>query len=575
MSLRSTMTVCTMDCPDACSLIVSEEPDGRIRIRGNPEHPITQGFACPKMRSHLRRLKSHDRIIYPMRRSGTNWERIDWEEALSLCAEKIQAYRGEPASILYFHGEGAKGALKQAGHLLFNVLGASGVRGSLCDAAGYSACRKDFGSNEGSDIETMLDSSSIVNWGKDLLRSSIHMAFFVRMSRRQGAKVLTISPGSEFNRAYSDAMICIRPGTDRFLAAAVARLFMDRQAMPKEVMEHSSNYHEFARLILECNLDDLLKRCGVSREQAELVYEFYANMHPTVTIIGAGLQRYYSGGETVRFINALAMLTGNMGIRGGGSFFHLSSLRNFNLSWTRADGKRDIRLLPMPLIGQEIAKADKPPIRMIWVDGSNVVNQAPNAVKNANAFEGIEFKVVVDAFMTDTAQRADLILPSALMLEQEDLVASYLHDYVYYARPALDPPGEVKSDFQIFTELGRRLSPPVVLPDAETCMRHSLDSPYLDVSLEELKGASFVRAGRKEVAFEGMVFSHADEKYRFPDVLRDDPMPPSGFPLRLLSLIRKRSMHSQMLPEDQEMPPRVWIASDCEALSRLELDKAC
>lgn len=63
---------------------------------------------------------------------------------------------------------------------------------------------------------------------------------------------------------------------------------------------------------------------------------------------------------------------------------------------------------------------------------SNLVNQAPESLLTARALESIEFKVVVDAFMTDTAQRADLVLPCSLMLEQEDIVGSYLHDYMHY-----------------------------------------------------------------------------------------------------------------------------------------------
>ncbi len=562
-----------MDCPDACSLVVSKRPDGRIRIKGNPDHPITSGFACPKMHALLRRIESRERITFPMLRSGETWERIDWDKALDICAQKIQAYRGEPASILYFHGEGAKGALKQAGHLFFRLLGASYLRGSLCDAAGYSACRKDFGSNEGSDISTILDSRAIVNWGRDLLRSSIHTAFLLRKARAKGARVLTISPGGDLNERHTDSMIRIRPGTDRFLAAAVAWLFMERHEIRKGVKGHSHNLDAFSRLILGCNPGDLLKACGVSRDEAELVLDFYTDKRPTSTIISAGLQRYGYGGETVRFINALAMLSGNMGIKGGGSFFHLSSLRNFNLSWTQVERGGGSRAFRMPLIGQEIAQADNPPVRMIWVDGANMVNQAAGSSANAAAFEGIEFKVVVDAFMTDTASRADLILPSTLMLEQEDVVASYLHDYVHYARPVLDPPGQARSDFWIFTELGKRLDPPVILPDARTCMEQSLNTPRLGITLDELKQQGFVKAKRPEVAYEGMIFGHKDEKYHFPEALHDEPVPPPEYPLRLLSLIRKGAMHSQILPEDQDMPPKLWIAPDCAALTMIELTR--
>jgi anaerobic selenocysteine-containing dehydrogenase len=559
-----------MDCPDGCSLVVTRGPDGRVRVKGNPDHPITQGFACPKMHTHLKRLKSNERITVPMLRNGETWERIEWDKALDICAQKIQIYRHEPLSILYFHGEGAKGVLKQAGHLFFRQLGSSDLRGSLCDAAGYSACRKDFGSNEGSDIATLLDARAIVNWGRDLLRSSIHTAYLVRKARAKGTEVVTICPGGDLNVGHTDAMIRIRPGTDRFLAAAIARLYMERHEIWKKVKENSNNLDAFSRLVLGYNLDNLLKACGVSMDEAELICDVYMDIHPTATIIGSGLQRYRYGGETVRFINALAMISGNMGIRGGGSFFHLSSLRNFNLSWTEVERRDGYRAFRMPLIGQEIAQAEKPHVAMIWVDGANMVNQTAGAGDTASAFEGIGFKVVVDAFMTDTALRADLILPPTLMLEQEDVVASYLHDYVQYARLVLDPPGQARSDFRIFTELGKRLDPPIVLPDSRSCLQQSLNTPWLGITLDELKRQDFIKAKRPEVAYEGMVFGHSDGKYRFPDALHDEPEPPHEYPLRLLSLVRKGAMHSQILSEDQDMPPKVWIAPDSAAFSRID-----
>lgn len=98
---------------------------------------------------------------------------------------------------------------------------------------------------------------------------------------------------------------------------------------------------------------------------------------------------------------------------------------------------------------------------MIWVNGFNVVNQAPDSGTIADAFDKVDFKVVVDAFMTDTAMRADLVLPCTLNLEQEDIIGSYLHNYVQYARPAVPPPEGCRDDFTIMTELGKRLDPPL------------------------------------------------------------------------------------------------------------------
>jgi anaerobic selenocysteine-containing dehydrogenase len=564
------ITACTMDCPDACSLLVSRDSSGLVHIGGNPGHPLTRGFTCAKIRSHKKRIASPDRIVHPLKRTGSTWERINWDTALELCAGKIQSFRTAPASILYFHGEGAKGVLKQAGHLFFSMLGASRVRGSFCDSAGYSACVKDFGSRETSDIEALREARAILNWGKDLSRSSVHMASLVQAARKSGARVLTISPGGDVGRGQTDESIRIRPGTDRFLAAAVIRLFMERGAVPEGIISGSANWDAFRQVIMENPVDALVASCGCTRDDAELVYDFAGRLRPAASIIGAGLQRYAFGGENVRYINALSFISGNIGVRGGGSHFHMNSLRNLNLAWTRSGQTRGVRFLRMPVIGRDIAEATDPPIRMAWVDGSNMVNQAPGSRQTASIFEQLEFTVVVDAFMTDTASRADLVLPCTLMLEQEDIVASYMHDHVQYVRKVLDAPGEARSDLDILAEVGRRLVPSIDLPGPEALLRESLKSPYLGTTLEELKEKGSVRAHRPAVAYEGCAFDHPDGKYRFPGSLHGEPAPPPAYPLRLLSLVRREAVHSQILPRDQEMPPGIWVSPDCPMLGAID-----
>jgi anaerobic selenocysteine-containing dehydrogenase len=124
-AVMKTITACTMDCPDACSLLVWQDAAGQIKIRGNPDHPFTAGFTCAKIKRLPRRLRHPQRIVSPMMRSANHWKKISWDDALDLCAEKIDRLRPEPAAILHIHGEGAKGVLKQANKLFFALLGAT------------------------------------------------------------------------------------------------------------------------------------------------------------------------------------------------------------------------------------------------------------------------------------------------------------------------------------------------------------------------------------------------------------------------------------------------------------------
>ena len=562
-----------MDCPDTCSILVNRDKNGEVRLRGNPDHPFTQGFVCRKASGFVSRLRSPNRIIHPMLRRGDTWERMGWDDALDLCAEQISRCRAEPTSILHLHGEGAKGVLKQAGKLFFSLLGATEARGSLCDSAGYVAFLSDFGSRDNHDPADLLNASRIVNWGKDFTRSSVHMANLIRQARRAGTRVLTLSPGGD-DPGFSDHRIVIRPGTDRFLAAAAIRTLLDRDGVPPGVTDHAAGFESFRNLILDCSPERLLSVCEVHPRDLAILTEFYSEPGgPTATVVGTGLQRYDYGGENARFINALAFLSGNIGRSGGGSYHHHHSLRNLNFSWTKIPGKTSGRSFLKPVIGREILNAVDPPVRMIWVNGFNIVNQAPNSLLTARAFESVPFKVVVDGFMTDTAARADLILPCALMLEQEDIVGSYFHDFIHHVRAVLDPPGEVRTDYDILADLGKRLDPPILLPDPQTIFRASLDMPVLDTTPEELRAAGSVRARRPSVAYEGMQFAHSDGKYRFPRILNDEPPPLPGYPLRLLSLIRGEAIHSQIPEENQVVPPPVWVAPECRVLAGLDLNR--
>jgi anaerobic selenocysteine-containing dehydrogenase len=568
------ITACTMDCPDACSIVVSRTADGRVKVKGNPDNPFTSGFTCAKLKDHVRRVQSPQRIAYPKLQTKSGWQTISWDSALDLCAAKIQNLRSRPTAILHIHNEGAKGVLKEATTLLFSRLGASRVRGSLCDAAGYMAGVHDFGSRENNDINDLINASRIVNWGKDFSRSSVHTAALVKRARKNGTRVLTISPGGDGNHTYSDGHIRIRPGTDRFLAAAVLQLLIQNEVIEQNTLSNTRAPEKFLALIEAQPMGTLLAACDVSKADLQQIYACYAQKDPVATLISAGLQRYRYGGENVRFINALALLSGNIGRSGGGSYFQLHSYRNLNLKWMRELEKLPRRSLQFPVIGREILAAENPPIEMIWINGANVINQAPDSQQLIKAFARVDFKVVVDAFMNDTAQRANLVLPSTLILEQEDIIGSYLHEQVQYVCPVLPAPGEARNDYWILTEIAKRLDPPVNLPNAEGCLRAALDSPYLAASLEEIRKCNCVRSNRPEIAYDGLRFAHQDGKYRFPYLLHAESEPPAEFPLRLLTLVRRKAIHSQILPEDQKQPPVVWVAPDSLCLENLNLEKS-
>ncbi|NNL77361.1 MAG: molybdopterin-dependent oxidoreductase, partial [Desulfobacterales bacterium] len=340
------------------------------------------------------------------------------------------------------------------------------------------------------------------------------------------------------------------------------------------ILQHTKNPDKFIALLLSYPLQRLVDACDVSLKEVKQLFEIYAGDKPVASVVGSGLQRYSYGGENVRFINALAMISGNIGISGGGSYFHLHSYRNLNLNWLEPEKRQPRRSFPLCTIGKDILAAADPAVKMIWVNCINIVNQAPDSQRIIRAFEGVEFKVVVDAFWNDTAQQADLVLPAKLMLEQEDIIGSFLHEYVHYVAQIIEAPGQARDDYWILSELGKRLEPPIRLPAKNTALRSALKSAYIDTSLEQLRRQKCVCAERPGIAYEGLQFNHHDKKYRFPAMLHAEPMPPPEYPLRLLTLVRRGAQHSQILPNRRKKSPDVWIAPDCPALADLDLSKA-
>ena len=267
-------TACTMDCGDACSLLVDTE---KKTVRGNPKHPFTKGFCCKKGGRYFERIDSEDRLTEPLVRRGTGFEPVSWDEAMTLIAEKLDAARAVPESILHIHGHGYRGILGKSSTVFFDKLGASTDYGSLCDDTGIEACIRDFGVLNHNDPEDILNADRVVNWGRDMTRCSIHQLALLQKARKNGTEVLTISPGGDGTPEFSDVNVMIRPGTDRFLAAAVLKLFLEAGDLNPWVLTRTANWPALRGLVDGLKFRDLCAACEVPARDAEMVYEWYAD----------------------------------------------------------------------------------------------------------------------------------------------------------------------------------------------------------------------------------------------------------------------------------------------------------
>ena len=537
-------TQCTLDCPDSCTLLCSDE-GGHLTLRGHPDRPTTEGFTCAKIRNHPDRLSSPHRIREPWIRRGDRFHRVSWNEALSLAAERLSAaLAADPASALLLRGYGSMGASKGYVSYVFERLGARATRGSLCDGAGIAAIVEDAGALDMNHPGSIGRAEAIVLWGKNPRASSIHTAARVQTARKRGVPVLGVTVDRASLDGLADDIIVVRPGCDRFLALAAAKIFLETQAERVD-WERAAGGHEFRRLLDAHPLETYCRAADVTPDDAIRVAAFYARKPNTATIAAWGMQRYRHGAENIRAVHALAFLAGNLGAAGGGFHYNIPSSRH--LKRPRAESAAEPLLLPR--LAEELGRSD-PPVRFAWVCGMNPANQCPDAKGVREALEKVETVVVADGFWTDTARLADIVLPVALWLEEEDLAGSAFWNSVGAVRRVVAPPPGCRTDFEIAHELAARLGLSTGFDDVDSWLAACLPE---GVSLEAVREKGWVDLPHPEVPWENG-FAHPDGKYRLPARCSPEPEAEIRYPFTLLTHVRADALHSQILPEMQAAP---------------------
>lgn len=455
-------TACSRDCPDACSIVARVE-DGRVtKILGDPEHPVTRGFLCQRTNRFLERQYDPERLTAPLRRRADGaFEPVSWDDALDEIAAKLLAIRAEsgPAAIFHYRCGGSLGLMKHVTDHFFERLGPVGRKsGDLCSGAGDAAQETDFGLEDGHDLFDLLRSRTILLWGKNPYVSSVHVLPVLQQAKEAGARILLVDPVRTQAARLADAYLQIRPGGDIAFGLAVARVLFERGWTDPEAPAYCDHWDALRAQAMSRSAAEWAGIADLRAEDAEL---FARALHerPCAILVGWGMQRRRNGSATIRLVDALGAISGNLGVAGGGVSFYVRRRAPFDLSFETGEAARRI---PEPLLGPGILAAKDPPIRAVWVTAGNPVCMVPESGTVAEALRTRELTVVVDAFLTDTARCATHVLPTTTMLEDDDFVGAYGHHWLQEVRPVVAPPPGVKTDYEIV----RMLAPRVGLGDA-------------------------------------------------------------------------------------------------------------
>ena len=500
-------------------MLVSIDGSGKAtRLRGDPAHPVTRGFLCGKVARYLEREYSPNRLLYPMRRIGAKGEgrfvRVAWDEALDEIAARLKAIAAEfgPEAILPYSYAGTMGLLNGSGmdRRFFHRLGASRLDRTICSSAGGAGLLDALGFRYGTEPAQFRHSKLIIAWGANVLGTNVHLWPFIVEARRNGARFYTIDPRRNRTGAAADKHFFINPGSDTALALGMMHVIVGERLYDADyIARHTTGFAELAQRVIEYPSERAAALTGIAQEEIVALAREYATTRPAAIRLNYGVQRSERGAMAVRTIALLPALTGSWKDVGGGlqlstsQAFHLNraGLERADLQW-RVLG-REARILNMSLLGQilnnAINEVTGPPVKALVVYNSNPGAIAPNQNAVRRGLQrGDLFTVVLEQFQNDTADYADFLLPATTFLEHTDLYLAYGHYYLQLARPALAPPGETKSNVEVFRALAARMGfDDACFGDSEDDMIRTLlasDHPFVrGITLEDLERERFVR----------------------------------------------------------------------------------
>jgi anaerobic selenocysteine-containing dehydrogenase len=461
---------CPHDCPDTCAMLVTVDDEGRaVKVQGDPEHPPTHGALCTKVSRYTERTYHPERVLRPLKRVGPKgsgrFTPVSWDEAMTDIAARLQAIAArDPQAILPYSYAGTMGLVQgeSIAARFFHQLGASLLDRTICSSAGGDALIATYGGKVGMHVEHYAESRLIVIWGSNSITSNLHFWTFAQQAKRTGAKLVCIDPRRTETAEKCHQHIALLPGTDGALALGVMHELAANGWLDGDYIErHVDGWPALRERALQWPPERAAAVCGITADEVRGLARDYGTTKPAAIRLNYGMQRVKGGGSAARLVALLPCLTGAWRHRAGGLL--LSSSGWFkaprNDAWLqRPDllAGRTPRTINMSTIGDDLLQA-APRIEAVIVYNSNPVAVAPESRKVVAGFAREDlFTVVLEHFMTDTADHADYVLPATTQLEHWDVHTAYGHTYAMLNEPAVQPLGEARSNASIFRELAAR-----------------------------------------------------------------------------------------------------------------------
>lgn len=474
-----TRTTCPY-CGTGCEMEVGTKGDQVVVARPVLDAPVNRGHLCVKGRYAHRFAHAKDRVKQPLIRVGDEWQEATWDEAYSLIHEKLRAILSDsgPGTIGVL---GSSRATNEENYLAQKfarvVLGSNNVDccARVCHAPSAAALKATLGTgaatNSFDDIEL---ASGFLICGANPTENHPIVGARIRQAVLRGSSLVVIDPRAIELAQIADVHLKIRPGTNVPILHAIANELV-RQGLVDltYIDERTDDFEAFRRLVSEWSADRAAEVCGVEAEDIRRAAHAYGHAKPAMVFHGLGATEHVQGTEGVRCLVNLALLTGNLGRRGGGEnplrgqnnvqgSAHMgcepSNLTGFTPIEMGASHFESVWCAPVPREQglnwmQMLDSAASGTLRALYAIGYDVYFSNPNAAATAEALQNLEFVVVQDLFLNETAKAfAHVFLPACSSYEKDGTFMNS-ERRVQRVRQCIPVIGDSKPDWLIIAEL--------------------------------------------------------------------------------------------------------------------------
>ena len=490
------ITFCRI-CEAHCGLVATVE-DGKVtKLRPDPEHPLSQGYACPKGIAMTEVQNDPDRVLHPLRRraDGDGFERVSWDDALSDIASRLNRVReahgndsvgmyfGNPGAISYSHTLWSKAFMDGLGSPHYYTAGSQDVNNRFAASALLygSPLLLPIPDIARTRFLLMVGANPMVSNGS--LISVPRVRDHLRAITNRGGRIVVVDPRrTETAREFEHLPVV--PDSDAWLLLSMLQVvFADGLADRVFLHEHCDGAEQLEELAREHTPESTAKCTGVPAERLREIARDFARADGAAAYGRTGSCLGHFGTLVAFLLDSLNAVTGNIDRPGGWLFAsppvevdkiaERFGLGTYGKRRSRFGGFPDVLgNLPAALMGREITTPGRGQIRALIVTAGNPVLSVPDGESLGRALGELELMVSLDLYVTETNRHADYILPATTWLERDDVPLAFLplffKPFIQHTDPVVSPAGEAREESEVLSELARRMG---FVPSSVRAMR--------------------------------------------------------------------------------------------------------